>query len=389
MNTILIVLAAVVITAAVTWAITHFAQKAKLIALESELREQKSLLKLEQANAEVRNSKMSDAFKKEAKETLESLTGALNKDIREMKDAFDAQKKASAEESSSIKTKFDETVKNLRIQTESIGNQAADLASALKGKNKMQGIFGETVLENLLKAEGLTKGRDYDSEFWLRDKKGGIIHNEDTGKRMRPDFALHFPDNTDILIDAKMSLTALSDYFSADSEDERKDAARRNLQSVMDHIGELNEKEYQKFIHSRKTLDYVIMFIPNYGAYQLAKMEDPDIFSKAFAKNVLITTEETLIPFLRLIRSAWVQKDQLDNMSNIVSGAQEMVNRVALFVDKNNALGDKLQQALTEYNENTKRLVEGKQSIVKAARNVIDCGVVISNGRTLPSTDDK
>ena len=267
MNTILIVLAAVVITAAVTWAITHFAQKAKLIALESELREQKSLLKLEQANAEVRNSKMSDAFKKEAKETLESLTGALNKDIREMKDAFDAQKKASAEESSSIKTKFDETVKNLRIQTESIGNQAADLASALKGKNKMQGIFGETVLENLLKAEGLTKGRDYDSEFWLRDKKGGIIHNEDTGKRMRPDFALHFPDNTDILIDAKMSLTALSDYFSADSEDERKDAARRNLQSVMDHIGELNEKEYQKFIHSRKTLDYVIMFIPNWQIF--------------------------------------------------------------------------------------------------------------------------
>lgn len=105
----------------------------------------------------------------------------------------------------------------------------------------------------------------------------------------------------------------------------------RNLDSVLKHIDELASKEYQKYIVGRNTLDYTIMFIPNYGAYQLAKQEDPDIFQKAFKKNVLITTEETLLPFLRLIRSAWVQKQQFENMEGIVNAATNIVKRVGLF----------------------------------------------------------
>ena len=238
-----------------------------------------------------------EALKKEASETMKTITGSLDKDIREMKEAFDAQKKTHAEESSAIRTQFSETVRHLREQTESIGTKAESLASALKGQNKMQGIFGETILENILKAEGLREGHDYDAEFWLRDRRGEILENEESGHRMRPDFALHFPDETDVLIDAKVSLSALADYFAATSDEARADASRRNLASVLSHVKELTSKEYQKYVVGRKTLDYVIMFIPNYGAYQLAKQEDPDIFSKAFAQNVLITTEETLIPF--------------------------------------------------------------------------------------------
>ena len=154
-----------------------------------------------------------EALKKEAAETMKTITGGLDRNIKEMKEAFEAQKKSQTEESTSIRTQFAETVKHLKEQTETIGNKAETLASALKGKNKMQGIFGETILENILKAEGLREGHDYDAEFWLRDKKGNIIMNEETGKKMRPDFALHFPDDTDILIDSKVSLSALSDYF--------------------------------------------------------------------------------------------------------------------------------------------------------------------------------
>ncbi|MBR1869602.1 MAG: DNA recombination protein RmuC, partial [Bacteroidales bacterium] len=255
-----------------------------------------------------------EALKKEAEETMRLVTGSLGKDIRDMKDAFDAQKKTQAEESSSIKTQFAETVRHLRDQTESIGSTAEDLAKALKGQSKVQGIFGETILENILKGEGLREGHDYDAEFWLRDKKGNRIQNEETGKKMRPDFALHFPDDTDILIDSKVSLTALADYFAAETDEERAAASARNLESVRSHIKELTGKEYQRYVVGRKTLDYVIMFIPNYGAYQLAKMEDKDIFAEAFRQNVLITTEETLIPFLRLIRTAWVQKEQMENI---------------------------------------------------------------------------
>ena len=329
------------------------------------------------------------SLKKEAEETIKALTGGLNKDIKDMREAFDAQKKAHAEESSAIKTKFDETVRNLREQTDSIGTKADNLASALKGKNKMQGIFGETILENILKAEGLRLGKDYDAEFYLRDRKGNIIVNEETQRRMRPDFALHFPDNTDILIDSKVSLSALADYFDATTEEEKADAAARNLESVLSHVKELTGKEYQKFVQGRKTLDYVIMFIPNYGAYQLAKQEDKDIFAKAFAQNVLITTEETLIPFLRLIRSAWVQKEQMDNMQEIVDDAQKMIDRIALFFDDNAKLQKDLEDVLEGFKKNTERLTTGKQSVLKAAHEVVGHGVAPTKRELPPITEEQ
>ena len=403
MNIYLIVaiVALLVAAIAITWGLTS--NKAKSLQLENERNQhEKALedLKTSQAQAleaakqalALENEKTltarEDSLKKEAAETLKVITGDLNKDIKEMKLAFDAQKKTHAEESSSIKTKFEETVKNLKEQTESIGSRAEDLTNALKGQNKMQGIFGETILENILKEEGFVSGRDYDSEFWLRDAKGNIISNEDTGRRMRPDFALHFPDDTEILIDSKVSLSALADWFAAESDEARAEASRRNLESVQNHIKELTSKEYQKYVVGRKTLDYVIMFIPNYGAYQLAKQEDPDIFAKAFGQNVLITTEETLIPFLRLIRSAWVQKAQLDNINVIVDAAQDMVDRVALFCEKNAELEASLEGVLKKFKDNTNRLVDGRQSIVKAARIAVDHGIKLPTAHQLPETKE-
>ena len=316
---------------------------------------------------------------------MKNITGGLDQEIKNMKEAFEAQKKAQSENSTSIKTKFEETVKSIQEESRRIGTTASDLANALKGKNKMQGIFGETVLENILRAEGLTKGIDYDTEFYIRDKKGNIVRNEETEKRMRPDFVLHFPDDTDVILDSKVSLTALADYFEADTDAARADASRRNLESVLSHVKELTSKEYQKYLDGHKTLDFVIMFIPNYGAYQLAKQENPDIFTEAFRQNVLITTEETLLPFVRLIRSAWVQKAQLDNMSEIVSAARRMVDRVALFCEENAKLGNALNSAVKVYKENTKRLTDG-QSILKAASDVSRLGVRPTS-RELPQPD--
>lgn len=349
---------------------------------------QEKLLEATKAQLIVENEKTlkarEEALKKEAEQTMKSLTGGLNQQIVSMKEAFEAQKKAHTDETASIKTQFEETVKHLRAQTDAIGTQAGDLARALKGQNKMQGIFGETLLENLLIQEGLQKGRDYDSEFWLRDRKGQIIENEGSGHRMRPDFALHFPDGTDILLDAKVSLSALAEYFEADTPEDRAAASRRNLESVRQHIAELVSKEYQKYVQGRKTLDYVIMYIPNYGAYQLAKAEDPNIFSEAFRQNVLITTEETLIPFLRLIRSAWVQKAQMENMAEIVNAASKMVDRVSLFCEKNAELENQLKRTVRLFDENTHRLIDSPQSIVRAAKDVIKSGVSLSAGKALP-----
>ena len=391
--------------ALVTAALTYFIMKARIAGLQA-LRQKeeevyaKSLADVKEAGAAaieatktqlaLENEKLlkarEESLKKEAAETMKNITGGLDKEIQNMKLAFEAQKKSSSQDASAIKTKFEETVKAIQDEARRIGTSASDLTNALKGKNKMQGIFGETVLENILRAEGLTKGQDYDTEFYIRDKKGNIVRNEETDKRMRPDFVLHFPDETDVILDAKVSLTALADYFEADDDAARAEASRRNLESVLAHVKELTSKEYQKYLEGRKTLDFVIMFIPNYGAYQLAKQEDPDIFSEAFRQNVLITTEETLLPFVRLIRSAWVQKAQLDNMAEIVAAARRMVDRVALFCEENAKLGAALTNAMKVYDNNTKRLTDG-QSILKAAKDVSSLGVRPTS-RDLPALDN-
>lgn len=418
--TLIIALAATVIIVVLTvvWILTAGRAKAELIRREAEvktvnaLREsekqhytramealragyEKTLLQLKEGQEEaieaartalaLENEKTlkarEEALRKEAEETMKVVTGGLDRQIRDMKEAFEAQKKTHAEESSSIRTQFAETVRHLKEQTDAIGMKAETLASALKGQNKMQGIFGETILENILQAEGLREGHDYDAEFWLRDRSGNLLENEQTGRHMRPDFALHFPDGTDVLIDSKVSLSALADYFEAETDEGRADASRRNLASVLQHVRELTGKEYQKYVVGRKTLDYVILFIPNYGAWQLARQEDPDLFAKAFAQGVLITTEETLIPFLRLIRTAWVQKEQLENISEIVKAAEEMVERVGIFCRHNAAIEDGLKSLLEEYRKNTDRLVNGRRSIVKAALKAIDHGIAAPTGK--------
>jgi DNA recombination protein RmuC len=408
-----LIAAAVIVGLVIAWIVTAGKARAKLIRTEAEVQMAEALRESERAQHEkaladlkagqeraieaaktalaLENEKIlkarEEALKKEAAETMKALTGGLDQNIRDMKEAFEAQKKAHTEESSSIKTQFAETVKHLKEQTESIGNQAEDLAKALKGQNKLQGNFGETILENMFRDMGLREGHDYETEYWLRDKDGNLIRNEETGRKMRPDFVLHFPDETDILIDSKMSLTALADYFAADTDEARDEAAARNLASVRAHVKELTGKEYQKYVEARKTLDYVIMFIPNYGAWQLARMRDADLFNWAFERNVLITTEETLIPFLRLIRSAWVQKEQMENITEIVNAARNMVDRVALFCEENTRIGKNLTSVLESFNENSARLVDGRQSIVKAAWQAIEHGIDPPSRHTLPPVE--
>lgn len=330
-----------------------------------------------------------DALQKEAEETFKNITGVLDKEIKNMKEAFEAQKKANIEESSSIRTKFDETVKHLKAQTESIGGKADKLADALRHDNKMQGNWGERMLKNIFDQEGLVAGRDYDREEYLTDEMGNIIRNEDTGSRMRPDFILHFPDNTDIIIDCKMNLDAYVDWHNAKNDEERERASRRNLEAVRSQVRSLSGKRYSDYVmNGHSTLNYVIMYISNYGALQLARQREPDVVNEAFKQNVLITTEETLMPFLRMIHTAWVNVDQIRNQEKIVKAAQTMVERVADYCEANAMVGKKLQEAVDIHEKSSRKLEEGGQSIVRAAKEVVRLGISINPKKKLPETTD-
>ena len=322
---------------------------------------------------------------KRAKATFENIAGGLDKNIRDMKEAFEQNKKTHTETSQALKVNIENAVKNLQEQTLSIGGKADNLAEALKGRNKAQGNWGEVILDNLFTAEGLREGRDYDKEETLRDEHGQILLNEDTAKRMRPDFILHYPNGNDIIIDSKVVLTAMYDYYAAEDEAAKAEAAVRNLAAIKEQVKKLAKKDYSSYLQpGHKMLDYVIMFVPVYSALRLAYESDRNLWHDAYAQGVLITTEETLMPFLRMINIAWTSHEQVANQQQIITAAETVLARVSDFCTAHAKMGKKLNEALEQYDACDKKIRERGQSIVVAANKLISYGVPQPKKKALP-----
>lgn len=322
---------------------------------------------------------------KKAKETFGHIAEGLDKDIKTMKEAFDSNRKEHAETSQSLKDNIENAVKNLRDQTLSIGDKADNLAQALRGRNKSQGNWGEVILDNLFSAEGLREGRDYDKEETLRDEHGNIVLNEDSDKRMRPDFILHYPDGNDIVIDSKVVLTAMYDWHAATDEAGKADALARNLAAIKEQVRRLSKKDYSRYLQpGHKMLDYVIMFVPVYSALRLAYEADRNLWHDAYRQGVLITTEETLMPFLRMISIAWKSHEQVANQQQIIAAAEMMLARVSDFCTAHAKMGEKLEDALKQYEACDRKIRERGQSIVGAANKLICYGVPKNSKKPLP-----
>ena len=302
-----------------------------------------------------------------------------------MKEAFDSNRKTHAETSQSLKDNIENAVKNLRDQTLSIGDKADNLAQALRGRNKSQGNWGEVILDNLFTAEGLREGRDYDKEETLRDEFGNIVLNEDSDKRMRPDFILHYPDGNDIVIDSKVVLTAMYDWHEATDDQAKAEASARNLAAIKEQVRKLSRKDYSRYLQpGHKMLDYVIMFVPVYSALRLAYEADRNLWHDAYRQGVLITTEETLMPFLRMISIAWKSHEQVANQQQIISAAEMMLARVSDFCTAHAKMGEKLEDALKQYEACDRKIRERGQSIVGAANKLISYGVPKNPKKPLP-----
>ena len=320
-----------------------------------------------------------------ARTLFENLSAGLDKDINSMKEAFEQNRKSHVETSQSMKENLDNAVRNLREQTMSIGDKADNLADALKGRNKIQGNWGEVILDNLFTSEGLREGRDYDKEETLRDEHGHIVLNDDTDRRMRPDFILHYPDGNDIVVDSKVVLTAMYDYYSTDDDILKADASARNLAAIKEQVRRLSKKEYSRYLKpGHRMLDFVIMFVPVYSALRLAYEEDPNLWQHAYDQGVLITTEETLMPFLRMINIAWKSHEQVANQQQIIAAAEMMLSRVSDFCTAHAKMGEKLEDALKYYDVCDRKLRERGQSIVGVANRLISYGVPKNSKKPLP-----
>ena len=381
---IIIITSAVLLTALLTYLVIALASARK------ERVDTAMMLEVMKAQMTAESERVLKAREEEleyrAKALFENLSSGLDKDIKSMKEAFEQNRKTHAETSQSLKDNIDSAVKNLREQTMSIGDKADNLADALKGRNKAQGCWGEVILDNLFTSEGLREGRDYDKEETLRDEHGSIILNEDTDRRMRPDFILHYPDGNDIIVDSKVVLNAMYDYYAAEDEASRADAAARNLMAMKEQVRKLAKKDYSRYLKpGHRMLDYVIMFVPVYSALRLAYESDRNLWQHAYEQGVLITTEETMMPFLRMISIAWKSHEQVANQHQIIAAAEMMLARVSDFCTAHAKMGEKLEDALKYYDACDRKLRDRGQSIVGAANKLISYGIPKNPKKPLPA----
>ena len=326
------------------------------------------------AQVKTDTSEMLKLRQKEFSETssvsLGQIVNPLKENIAELKKAMEEGNKEQAERNGEMR----ERIKNLMEHSDAARKSAEELAAAFKHGSKMQGDWGETILEELLTSQGLTKGVHYDTQAVIRGKDGKPVRNDD-GAIMRPDVILHLDERREVIIDSKVSLTAYVDYVNAENETDRQACLKAHLASIKQHVKELSVKDYASYIQSPKvSAGYVIMFVPNMGALWTALNAEPDLWRKAADSNVYIADEQTLFGALKIVSLTWTQVAQAQNHEKVYELAGEMIDRVGLFMEKYEAIGKALRKASDEYEEGRKKLVPQGQSIINTSGKLIRLG---------------
>jgi DNA recombination protein RmuC len=258
-----------------------------------------------------------------------------------------------------------EQVKQLMELNRTLSNDANNLTQALKGSAKTQGNWGELILERVLEASGLEKGRVYHVQVSQRDTEGNL---------QQPDVVIDLPQERKLVVDAKVSLVAYDRFASAASDEERAQAVRQHLDSVRAHIKGLSGKNYQA-LYGVKSLDMVVMFVPIEPAFMLAVTHDEALFMEAWQRNVLLVSPSTLLFVVRTIAHLWRQEAQTRNAQDIARRGAELYDKLSAFVGDLQKVGAKLKDAQSAYDEAEKRLSTGKGNVIRQAEMLKDLGV--------------
>ena len=351
---------------------------------KEQLKEQMEALKLafgESANKifEEKAKGLAQANEKEIKTILDPLKEKMEEFRQEVKDS----KEKSIKNSASI----EQQIKVMMEKAATLGQEANNLATALKGNNKVQGNWGETHLEKLLQDYGFIEGVDYVKQELVRDSLNQAVRNEDTGRKMIPDFTLTFPDNKVVVIDSKVSFTAYLDYCNAEDEVSRENALGRHIESVRAHIKELSRKDYSHGLSKgdKESLKYVIMYVPNETAFQLFFRDHQDEWRGAFDKGVIVTGDLYLITMLKIIRLTWDENTRRQNTEKILDGASELLNRVGAFVETFEGIGSSIKKMEVQFDAARGKLY-GRQSVATTSRKLEKLGVECKKPIQIPST---
>ncbi len=325
----------------------------------------------------------SKSFSELNRERLAEVLNPLKERLEGFKKTVEETYSSEARERFSLK----EQIKELVQRSETIGVEAKQLTQALRGDSKIQGDWGEMILESILEKSGLEKDREYFIQETLRDDEGHTIQSAE-GRKMRPDVIIRYPggDNRQMVIDSKVSLTAYVNYVNAETPEEAAAALKQHLASVKKHIDELSNKSYQDYVGKG---DHVMMFVPNEAAYLAAMQADHSLWQYAYDRRVLLLSPTNLIAALKLVADLWQRDKQTRHAIDIAEEAGKLYDKFVGFIDDMEKIGKALGTANTTYGEAMKKLKNGTGNLIGRVEKLKGMGVKAKKNLPATTGDDE
>ena len=300
------------------------------------------------------------AFTERNRVNLQAILSPLSEKIH----LFEKKVEETYDKESKQRFSLQQEIQSLQELNNRISEDALNLTRALKGESKTQGTWGEVVLERVLERSGLRKGSEYEVQLSLRTEEG---------RNRQPDVVVHLPEGKDVIIDAKVSLSAYERYSSESDDNLRADHLKQHLQSIRNHVKQLSDKDYQH-LRGIQSLDFVILFLPVEAAFTLAIQEDSQLFTEAFEKNIMLVGPSTLLATLRTIQNIWRYEHQNRNALDIAARAGRLYDKFVAFAEELENIGRYLGQTQRSYETARNRLVSGSGNLVGQAEKLKKLG---------------
>jgi DNA recombination protein RmuC len=299
-------------------------------------------------------------FTEQNKENLKNILSPLQDKIQ----LFEKKVEDTHKESIDYHAALRQQILGLREMNEQMSKETLNLTKALKGDSKMQGNWGELVLERVLEKSGLEKGREYEVQQSFMTEEGN---------RVQPDVVINLPDGKKMIVDSKVTLTAYEKYINEEDDNLKSQFLKEHLVSLKRHVDQLSDKNYHD-LYQMESPDFVLLFIPIESAFALALNEDTTLYNKAFEKNIVIVTPSTLLATLRTIDSMWTNQKQQENAVEIARQAGALYDKFEGFVTDLVKIGKKMDEAKVEYQGAMNKLVDGKGNLITSVEKLKKMG---------------
>ena len=373
---IVFVVVGILVGAAIGWLIARQSKESDSEEVEAELIKTKALLEAKDTALEETKKQMLDSYKiaateafksavKEADEQKESAfkgaTKALSESMSDYMKAIQDAEKADIKRAATLGQKVD----NVAALGTALSEDTRELTLALRGDSRAQGAWGEVVVENLLQSMGFVEDRDYIKQ---------LSETSEDGTRKRTDFVLNLPDNRQVVLDSKVSLTAYTEYVNAENDEDATSAMKAHCKSIRDHAAGLASKNYEH-MESIHTLDFVLMVVPLEGAFIDAMRADPSLYEDLVKnRRVKIVSGTSLMLTLMLIQELWNRERQTKNQAELVNRAGELHDKVVLFLESFTQVGFEIDQASDAYKVARDRLTTGRGNVIRQTEMLKELG---------------